>query len=174
MGGPGSGRWKDRRRKTVESCWMLDINQLSGMGCLRPGWSSACKWAYGNDGAQSTYTEAGDCISPIPCRSGENGKTWLRSSPSSMPVVGSAAVAPVSLALDLKNGTHCSFPLGQSAAFLSVQPPWFLRNQKNPIIYTTPGGRNALSRATYLQWTAAPWGCRRGRFFFVLQERKTP
>ena len=75
---------------------------------------------------QSTYTEAGDCISPIPCRLGENGKTWLRSSPSSMPVVGSAAVAPVSLALDLKNGTHCSFPLGQSAAFLSIQPPWFL------------------------------------------------
>ena len=60
MGGPGSGRWKDRRRKTVESCWMLDVNQLSKMGCLRPGWSSTCKWSNGNDGASiNLYAEAG-------------------------------------------------------------------------------------------------------------------
>jgi hypothetical protein len=29
MGGLGSGRWKDRGRKTVESYWTLDVNQLS-------------------------------------------------------------------------------------------------------------------------------------------------
>jgi hypothetical protein len=44
MGGLGSGRWKDRARKTVESYWMLDVNQLSEKGCLRPGCSSTCQW----------------------------------------------------------------------------------------------------------------------------------
>jgi hypothetical protein len=48
MGGLGSGRWKNRARKTVESCRMLDINQLREMGCLRPGWSGACQWTDGN------------------------------------------------------------------------------------------------------------------------------
>jgi hypothetical protein len=48
MGGLGSGRWKDRARKTVEFYWMLDVNQLSKMGCLRPGWSGACQWTDGN------------------------------------------------------------------------------------------------------------------------------
>ena len=47
MGGLGSGRWKDRARKTLESCWMLDIDQLREMGCLRPGWSGACQWTDG-------------------------------------------------------------------------------------------------------------------------------
>jgi hypothetical protein len=49
MGGRGSGRWKNRARKTVESYRMLDINQLSEKGCLRPGWSSTCQWIVGND-----------------------------------------------------------------------------------------------------------------------------
>ena len=49
MGGLGSGRWKDRARKTVESYCMLDVNQLSEKGCLRPGWSGACQWINGND-----------------------------------------------------------------------------------------------------------------------------
>jgi hypothetical protein len=34
MGGLGSGRWKDRARKTVESYLMLDVNQLSEKGWL--------------------------------------------------------------------------------------------------------------------------------------------
>jgi hypothetical protein len=49
MGGCGSGRWKDRSRKTVESYWMLDVNQLSEKGCLRPGCSSTCQWTSGNE-----------------------------------------------------------------------------------------------------------------------------
>jgi hypothetical protein len=50
MGGPGSGRWKkDRARKTVDSCLMLDVNQLRDKGCLRPGWSSTCQWILGTD-----------------------------------------------------------------------------------------------------------------------------
>ena len=47
MGGLGSGRWKNRVRKTVESYRMLDIDQLREMGCLRPGWSGACQWTDG-------------------------------------------------------------------------------------------------------------------------------
>jgi hypothetical protein len=49
MGGLGSGRWKDRTRKTVESHLMVDINQLREKGCLRPGWSSTCQWTDGNE-----------------------------------------------------------------------------------------------------------------------------
>jgi hypothetical protein len=49
MGGQGSGRWKDRTRKTVDSCWTLDITQLSETGCLRSGCISTCQWIDGND-----------------------------------------------------------------------------------------------------------------------------
>jgi hypothetical protein len=49
MGGLGSGRWKDRARKTVESYWTLDVNQLSEKGCLRPGWSGTCQWINCNE-----------------------------------------------------------------------------------------------------------------------------
>jgi hypothetical protein len=49
MGGPGSGRWKDRGRKTVESYVMLDVNELSEKGCLRSGCTSTCQWTVGND-----------------------------------------------------------------------------------------------------------------------------
>jgi hypothetical protein len=33
----------------LESCWVLDVNQLSEKGCLRPGWSSTCQWTNGNE-----------------------------------------------------------------------------------------------------------------------------
>ena len=49
MGGVLSGRQKDRARKTVECCCMLDVNQLSEKGCLRPGCSSVCRWIVGNE-----------------------------------------------------------------------------------------------------------------------------
>ena len=49
MGGVLSGRRKDRARKTVECYWMLDVNQLSEKGCLRPGCSSTCRWITGNE-----------------------------------------------------------------------------------------------------------------------------
>src|SRR6516162_9530594 len=49
MGGPGSGRRKDLARKTLESCWMLDVDQLSKTGCLQPGWSGTCQWTEGNE-----------------------------------------------------------------------------------------------------------------------------
>jgi hypothetical protein len=52
MGGPGSGRWKHRTRKTVECYRMLDINHLREKGCLRPGWSGACQWIV-DEGAAS-------------------------------------------------------------------------------------------------------------------------
>jgi hypothetical protein len=47
--GLGSGRWKDRARKTLESYRMLDVNQLSEMGCLQPGWFSTCQWTDGSE-----------------------------------------------------------------------------------------------------------------------------
>jgi hypothetical protein len=49
MGGVFSGRQKDRARKTVECYWLLDVNQLSEKGCLRPGCSSTCRWIVGNE-----------------------------------------------------------------------------------------------------------------------------
>ena len=49
MGGPGSGRWKNRARKTLDRCLMLDVNQLSEKGCLRAGCSSTCQWMVGNE-----------------------------------------------------------------------------------------------------------------------------
>ena len=68
MGGLGSGRRKDRGRKTVESYWMLDVDQLAKKGCLRPGWSGTCQWTDGNEVASiNLRAEAKDCISPIPC-----------------------------------------------------------------------------------------------------------
>jgi hypothetical protein len=49
MGGLGSGRYKNVTRKTVDSCWTLDINQLSEKGCLLSGCISTCQWIDGND-----------------------------------------------------------------------------------------------------------------------------
>jgi hypothetical protein len=47
MGGLGSGRWKQRGRKTVECSRVLDINELSEKGCLRC--SSTCQWIDGSE-----------------------------------------------------------------------------------------------------------------------------
>ena len=59
MGGLGSGRWKDRGHNTVESHWLLDVNRLSVMGCLRPGWTGTGQWIDGNKGVSiSLRTEA--------------------------------------------------------------------------------------------------------------------
>jgi hypothetical protein len=41
--------WLSRGRKTVESYWTLDVNRLSKKGSLRPGCSSACRWAVGDE-----------------------------------------------------------------------------------------------------------------------------
>ena len=49
MGGLASGRWKDRARKTVESYLMIDVDQLSKKGCLRPGWSGTWRLIVGNE-----------------------------------------------------------------------------------------------------------------------------
>jgi hypothetical protein len=62
MGGLGSGRWKDRGRKTVESYRTLDVNQLSEKGWLRPGWSSACQWTDGNEGASINLRAEADWL----------------------------------------------------------------------------------------------------------------
>ena len=56
-----AGRWKTPGRKTVESCPVLDVNQLSAMGYLQPGWAG--QWVVGSTGAGgvssvNTYAEA--------------------------------------------------------------------------------------------------------------------
>jgi hypothetical protein len=33
----------------VESYWVIDVNQLSDKGCLRPGCTSTCRWIVGNE-----------------------------------------------------------------------------------------------------------------------------
>ena len=48
MGGFGSGGWRKRRR-TVETCPLLDINYLAARGCLQPGCSSTGQWLPGNE-----------------------------------------------------------------------------------------------------------------------------
>ena len=51
MGGLGSGGWgKKKHRRTVESCWVLDVKDLSARGCLQPGLFSTCRWLDGNGG----------------------------------------------------------------------------------------------------------------------------
>ena len=47
MGGPGSGRLKSQHR-VVESCLVLDINQLAVQGCLTPGWVGTGQWTAGD------------------------------------------------------------------------------------------------------------------------------
>jgi hypothetical protein len=49
MGGLGSGRRKDRERKTLVSYWVLDVDQLAKKGCLQPGWFGTCRWIVGNE-----------------------------------------------------------------------------------------------------------------------------
>jgi hypothetical protein len=48
-GGLGSGRWKNRARKTVESYCTLDVNYLSEKGWLRPGRSGTSRWLVGGE-----------------------------------------------------------------------------------------------------------------------------
>jgi hypothetical protein len=70
-GGLGSGRRKERRRKTVESYWMLDVDQLAKKGCLQPGWSGTChclqpgwfgtcQWTDGNEVVSINLRTEGD------------------------------------------------------------------------------------------------------------------
>ena len=49
-----AGRWKTPGRKTVESCPVLDVNQLSAMGYLQPGWAG--QWVVGSNGAGSVVS----------------------------------------------------------------------------------------------------------------------
>jgi hypothetical protein len=57
MGGFGSGGWRKRRR-TVDTCPLLDINYLAARGCLQPGCSSTCQWLPGTEiNSISLYAE---------------------------------------------------------------------------------------------------------------------
>ena len=60
MGGLGSGRRKDRTRKTVESYRTLDVDQLAKNGCLRPGCFSTCQWADGNEVVSINFRAEGE------------------------------------------------------------------------------------------------------------------
>ena len=44
MGGPGSGRYWDRKRTTVEDCLTLEINRLVREGLVRPWISGSRVW----------------------------------------------------------------------------------------------------------------------------------
>jgi hypothetical protein len=56
----GVGRWKTPGRKTLESCPVLDVNQLSAMGYLQPGWAG--QWVVGSDGAGRSRGQAAESI----------------------------------------------------------------------------------------------------------------
>ena len=104
MGGLGSGRRKDRTRKTVESYWTLDVNQLSEKGCLRPGWSGTCQWINNNEVTViNLRAELSASVFPMLSGSGMgDGKTLSIRSPSYIYIVGSAAAVPISSALGLE------------------------------------------------------------------------
>ena len=48
-GGFGSGRWKKRGRRTIDSCPALDVNRLAAKGWLQPGGSGTCPLTFGNE-----------------------------------------------------------------------------------------------------------------------------
>ena len=70
MGGLGSGGWgkkKKKHRRTVESCWVLDVKDLSARGCLQPGLFSTCRGSTAMAGFSPSACAArpgGICISP--------------------------------------------------------------------------------------------------------------
>jgi hypothetical protein len=132
MGGLGSGRWKDRGRKTVEPYCMLDVNQLSEKGCLRPGWTSTCQWNDGNsinlraeaeqlrlsyavrvgDGKSEHMTETIPIVY-LPCRFGGNRPFVICPGPG--------------------NGTEC----GRRIAKLYLSSRYFLCRYCNQLAYSS-------------------------------------
>jgi hypothetical protein len=52
MGGPGSGRYNGAKKRRVESCLALDVNELRREGALTPGASGTLSWER-DDGAPS-------------------------------------------------------------------------------------------------------------------------
>jgi hypothetical protein len=44
MGGCGSGRHRGARKRRIESCLALDVNQLRRKGALTPGASGTLTW----------------------------------------------------------------------------------------------------------------------------------
>src|SRR6516165_9651841 len=101
MGGLGSGRRKNRVRKTVESYCMLDVNQLSQKGPAAP------VPANGPTATRlfqlTSVLRLSGCVFPMPSGPGTGDeKTLSIPSPSSICVVGSAAAAPISSAPDLE------------------------------------------------------------------------
>src|SRR5262249_9129407 len=53
MGGFESGRRSGSGRGAVEACRSIDVNQLRGEGCLRPGWAGIWQWT--RDGEQVAW-----------------------------------------------------------------------------------------------------------------------
>jgi hypothetical protein len=49
MGGCGSGRHKGARKRRVESCFALDVNELRRKGALKPGVSGTLSWERDTD-----------------------------------------------------------------------------------------------------------------------------
>jgi hypothetical protein len=77
MDGLGSGRWKNRRRKTVESSCALDVNQLSKKAAFGPaglvsaGGSSASAFSI-NVRAEAAL--AASCVAAYAVALGPRGK----------------------------------------------------------------------------------------------------
>ena len=53
MGGPGSGRHNDVKKRRVESCLALDVNELRRDGVLSPGAFGTLSWGSDNGTAAS-------------------------------------------------------------------------------------------------------------------------
>jgi hypothetical protein len=130
---------------------MLDINQLSEKGCLRPGWSSTCQWINGNavssinlraeaerlhlsykvrvgDGKWEDMAETIPIVRR-PCRFGGSRPFFIRPGPG--------------------DGTEC----GRRVAKLYLSRRYFLCRQCNQLAYQSQyeqQWQRALRRATKL------------------------
>ena len=61
MGGCGSGRHRGVRKRRVESCLALDVNELRRKGVLTPGAFGTLSWECGGDARASVVFRVGEC-----------------------------------------------------------------------------------------------------------------
>jgi hypothetical protein len=62
MGGPGSGRHNGAKKRRVESCLALDVNELRREGALTPGACGTFEWQGDNVASSLAFRTEGDAL----------------------------------------------------------------------------------------------------------------
>ena len=152
MGGVLSGRRKDRTRKTVESYLMLDVNQLSEKGCLRPGCTSTCRWIVGNEFFSiNVHAEAERLRLSYAVRAGDGGQEGVVDTIS---VVYLRCRFGGSRAYFICSGPGDGTGCGRRVAKLHLSRRYFLCRKCNQLAYATQyeqPWQRALRRANQLR-----------------------